>query len=259
MDSLRRAIIAATLTFAASAVGMALQHIVPETALADAKPAVGAITGLFTLLLALVLGLLIYPAFAIFTTQQSEAYALVPMVAKLDGLMAEYGPEAARGRPGLIAALERARVRFFGDHKRGPRTFTYLETRTTAVGVEAYFASLEPATERQRRLLDMSRSLAEQIADAQMLMARQLHNPLPNFLLVIVVAWAAALFFGNGLIAKVNMVVVGADFAGAAAIGSAIFLIAELSNPYTGFIRLDPAGLDGLIALMKAEEEQASS
>jgi hypothetical protein len=254
MYSLRRAVAAAGVAFVASLVGMLLQHVVPDPVLADGKASVGAMVGLFTLLLALVLGLLVWTAFSVYTTQQSEALSLGPLIAELDVAMTEFGPEGARGRSGLIAALERARTRFFGDHRRGPQAYTFEETRATLLGMDAFFDSLEPVTDRQKRLLQSARDLAKQIAEAQMLMARQLFNPLPEFLLVIVVLWASALFLGNGLIAKANPVTIGAHLIGSIAVGSAIFLILELSSPYTGLVRLPSAGIDRLLALLKAEE-----
>ncbi len=254
MHSLKQAAAAALVTFAASALGMLLQYAVPDPILADAKGTVGSMVGLFTLLLALVLGLLIWTAFSIYTTQQSEALSLGPVVAELDLAMEEYGPEGASGRAGLIAALERARVRFFGDHAHGPQAYSFEETQATMGGMNAYFDSLKPSNDRQARLLQSARDLAKQVAETQMLMARQLYNPLPRFLLVIVVLWASALFLGNGLAAKVNVVSIVAHLVGAIAVGSAIFLILELSSPYTGLIRLSSAGLDRVLELLKAEQ-----
>jgi len=43
-----------------------------------------------------------------------------------------------------------------------------------------------------------------------------------------------------------------AHLAGATAIGSAIFLILELSNPYTGLIHMSPAGIDSALSEFKA-------
>ncbi len=63
MHSYQRAIAVALATFGASVVGMLLQHVVPAQVLTDSKGAVGAMVGLITLLLALVLGLLVYTAF----------------------------------------------------------------------------------------------------------------------------------------------------------------------------------------------------
>ena len=250
MHSLSKSIVVAGLTFAASAVGMALQMLLPAQVLAESKGTVGAMIGLVTLLLALVLGFLVYTAFAVFATQQTEAQSLGPLVVELDLALAQYGPEAAGGRAGLQAALQRSRQRFFGDSLRGPQPFTFEETRATLQGLSGFFDSLSPANDKQRQLLASARDLARKFTDTQMLMARQLANPFPPYVLLVVVCWAAALFFGNGLIAAPNIVTVVAHLTGSIAIGSAIFLILELSQPYIGVIRLSSAGLDKLLQVL---------
>src|SRR5271166_2690031 len=63
MHSYQRAFAVACATFGASVIGMLLQHIMPAQVLTDSKGTVGAMVGLITLLLALVLGLLVYTAF----------------------------------------------------------------------------------------------------------------------------------------------------------------------------------------------------
>jgi hypothetical protein len=80
-----------------------------------------------------------------------------------------------------------------------------------------------------------------------MLMARQLANPFPEHLLLVVVLWASAVFLGNGIIAAPNAVTVLAHLVGAIAVGSAVFLILELSHPYSGVIRLSSVPLDRLM------------
>ena len=64
-----------------------------------------AMVGLVTLLLALCSGLLVFTAFSVFTTQQSEAYSLARIVADVDLALELCGPEAAGGRAGLREAL----------------------------------------------------------------------------------------------------------------------------------------------------------
>ena len=194
MHSYQRAIAVALATFGASVLGMALQLVVPAQVLADSRGTVGAMVGLITLLLALVLGLLVYTAFTVYTTQQAEAQGLGPVVIELDVILEEYGPDAMRGRVGLREALGRSRRRFFGDAKRGPQAHTFEETRATMHWMNTYFDSLQPSTERQRRLLISARDLAKTFAETQMLMARQLSNPFPPHLLVVVVLWASLLF-----------------------------------------------------------------
>src|SRR5262245_265816 len=87
MTPLYRAIIVAAITFAASLIGMALQWAVPADVPTASKGSVGAMVGLVTLLLALVLGLLVFTAFSVFTTQQTEAQSLAPVVIELDVLL----------------------------------------------------------------------------------------------------------------------------------------------------------------------------
>jgi hypothetical protein len=254
MHSLTRAIAVALTTFGASLVGMALQWVVPADVLTTSKGSVGAMVGLVTLLLALVLGLLVFTAFSVFTTQQSEAQSLGPVVIELDVILEQYGPEAIRGRVGLREALGRSRRRFFGDARHGPEAHTFEETRATMHWMNTYFDNLQPSTERQRQLLTSAKDLAKKFAETQMLMTRQLSNPFPPYLLVVVVCWASALFLGNGLVATPNGVSVVAHLAGATAIGSAIFLILELSQPYSGVVRLSSAGLDRLLQVLGQAE-----
>jgi hypothetical protein len=250
MHSLNRAIAVAAITFGASLLGMALQWVVPPDVLTASKGSVGAMVGLVTLLLALVLGLLVFTAFSVFTTQRDEAFSLGPMVAEVDLALELYGPEAAGGRAGLLRALERSRVRFFGDLKHGPRPFTFEEMRTIFLSQNSFFDRLKPTTDTQRSLVATARDQVRKIADTQMLMARQLANPFPPHVLTVVICWAAALFLGNGLVAATNTVSVLAHLAGAVSIGIAIFLILELSHPYTGLIRLSPDGIDQVLKVL---------
>jgi hypothetical protein len=256
MHPLYRAIFVAAITFGASVIGMVLQWAVPADVLTASKGSVGAMVGLVTLLLALVLGLLVFTAFSVFTTQRDEAYSLGPMVAEVDLALELYGPEAAGGRAGLRGALQRSRARFFGDSQRGPQPFTFEEMRAIFLSQNGFFDRLKPETETQRGLLATARDQVRKLADTQMLMARQLANPFPPHVLTVVICWASALFLGNGLVAATNTVTVLAHLAGAVSIGIAIFLILELSHPYTGLIRLSPEGIDRVLEILSETEKK---
>jgi hypothetical protein len=256
MRSLNQAGAVAAVAFGASVVGMLLQWVVPADVLTASKGSVGAMVGLVTLLLALVLGLLVFTAFSVFTTQRDEAYSLGPLVAEVDLALELYGPEAAGGRAGLLAALKRSRVRFFGDSKRGPQPFSFEEMRAIFLSQNGFFDRLKPATDAQRSLVATARDQVRKLADTQMLMARQLASPFPPYVLTVVVCWATALFLGNGLVATPNAVTVIAHLAGAIAIATAIFLILELSSPYTGLIRLSPAGIDRVLDILGDAERK---
>ena len=246
MQNLKRSLIAVLATFGAGILGMTLAWLVPAQHLTEARGALGAIVGLVTLLLALVLGLLIWTAFGVYTTQRSQAQALGPIIIECDVSLEDYGPEALEGRKQLRAALARSRARFFGDSSRIPPPWTFDETRGTLGGMNRYFDGLRPTNDMQKSHLANARALANKYTQIQMEMARQLINPVPHFLLVIVVCWSVLIFLGNGLVSNLNPVTVGGYLAGALAIASSIFLILELSEPYSGIFRLSSAGIDGL-------------
>jgi hypothetical protein len=259
MSALYRAIAIAAIAFAASLVGMALQWEVPADVLTASKASIGAMVGLVSLVLALVLGLLVFTAFSVYTTQRDEAFSLGPMVAEIDLALELYGPEAAGGRAGLRSVLERSRLRFFGDAKRGPQPFTFEEMRAIFLDQSKYFDSLKTETDVQRRLVGTARDLVRKFADTQMLMARQLASPFPPYVLTVVICWASALFLGNGLIAPLNTITIIAHLVGAIAIGTAIFLILELSSPYTGLIRLSPAAIDRVLKILGAADTKKAA
>jgi hypothetical protein len=251
MNSLVRAAVVAGATFACGVAGMLIQLALPVQSVTEARGTVGAMIGLITLLLALVLGLLIWTAFSVFTTQQAEAQSLGPMVLELDLALEKYGPEASGGREHLREGLVRSRERFFGDKVHGPRAFTYEESRANMRGLADYFDGLRPETDAQKQHLATARQLAISVAQTQNLMARQLANPVPPFLLVVVACWSGALFLGNGVASSLNAITVVALAAGAIAIASGVFLILELSQPYTGLFRLPSTGIDKMIALLR--------
>jgi len=79
------------------------------------------------------------------------------------------------------------------------------------------------------------------------MMSLQLANPFSRPLLIIVVFWSFFLFCGFGLLSRVNATTLAALAFGAFAVASAIFLILELSQPYTGLFRTSPAALEQTI------------
>jgi hypothetical protein len=154
----------------------------------------------------------------------------------------------------VLTALRRSRAHFFGDSECGPQPFSFDEMRAIFLSQASFFDSLKPRTEQQKGLLATARDQVRKLADTQMLMARQLAHPFPPHVLTVVVCWASALFLGNGLVAATNAVSALAHLAGAISVGIAIFLILELSHPYTGLIRLSPEGIDRVLEILAKVE-----
>jgi hypothetical protein len=69
----------------------------------------------------------------------------------------------------------------------------------------------------------------------------QLNNSISWPFMTILISWACLLFFGFGMLARVNRASIVGLAVGAVSVASAIFLIVELSTPYSGLLRISPA------------------
>jgi hypothetical protein len=89
------------------------------------------------------------------------------------------------------------------------------------------------------------------VEQSRLLMSLQVAaGPVSWFLIAILVFWTASLFFGIGLYAESNTLVIAALAFGALSIAFAIFLILEFGQPYTGLFRVTPAALVQTIEFM---------
>ena len=66
--------------------------------------------------------------------------------------------------------------------------------------------------------------------------------------LTVLVFWICVLFLGFGLFARFNTTVTVALLVGALSVAGAIFLILELSEPYSGLMRISDAPLRNAMA-----------
>ena len=95
----RFACAAALAVFAGGALGLILERLLPdEFTTGGPRDMIGAVVGLLTLLSALVLGLLIWTAFGVYSGQNLAVQTLAVKVLQLDLALADYGPEANAGR-----------------------------------------------------------------------------------------------------------------------------------------------------------------
>ena len=69
-------------------------------------------------------------------------------------------------------------------------------------------------------------------------------------MLVVVLGWSCVLFFGYGLLSDVDALTIVLAALGAICVASAVLLILELSDPYSGLFRMPREGFDGLIRVL---------
>ena len=111
-----------------------------------------------------------------------------------------------------------------------------------------FLDTLHPANESQKQLLGAAAQHYGSIGETRLLMSLQLDNPPSWPLIIAVTSWSCLLFCGLGMLSRVNATTLTALALGAFSVGSAIFLILELSQPYTSLIRISPVGLMQVIA-----------
>ena len=105
--------------FIGGAIGLQLQRVLPEGyTTGGARDMIGAVTGLVTLLLALVLGLLIWTAFGVYSTQKASIQTTALYDLKFDAALVDFGPEAAEGRKILRSGIERTIAQIWGGETR---------------------------------------------------------------------------------------------------------------------------------------------
>jgi hypothetical protein len=243
----------AALILAAGIVGLLLQKLLPEPHTTDRSLAmIGAIVGLFSLLLALVLGTLIGSAFGFYSTQKAELETFASRVVQLDLALAEYGPETMPVRIKMKQTLQGTHDTFWGKDSSSvdPEALKIPAALGDLKAMDEYIASLNPQTPAQRQFAVSAGTNASLIEQTRLLLSLQLASPVSWPLLFVVVSWALILFCGFGLLSRLNATTVVALAFGAFAVGTAIFLILQLSEPFSGMFRLSPGAIEQMLSVL---------
>ena len=114
-------------------------------------------------------------------------------------------------------------------------------------------AELHPSTDAEKQALAAATSTVDAIGKARLQMSFALSNPVSYPLILMVVGWATFLFCGYGLMSKGNPMSIAAGVGGAIAVASAVYLILDLSDPYSGAFRTSSAPLEQVLAVMGKE------
>jgi hypothetical protein len=244
--------VAAIFAFVSGILGLYLGVALPEKHSIDrARDMIGSIAGLFSLLLALVLGTLVGNAYAFYATQKSEMETMASRIVQLDIALAEYGPETAPIRAGVKQTMHTVRDLVWG-------TEAGLQEKDRSIvpaldhlrQFDVAIASLNPQTAAQRQFAGTAAVDASIIEQTRILISLQLASPVSWPLIFVVVSWSLILFCGYGLLSKFNGTTLVALALGAFAVGSAIFLILVLNEPFTGLFRIPSGAWDQTLAAL---------
>jgi hypothetical protein len=256
MSPERFAFLVGVAVFAGGAVGLILQRVLPKKfTTGGPRDMIGAVVGLLTLLSALVLGLLIWTAYGVYAGQNLAVQTLAAKVLQLDFALADYGPDATPLREKVRQNLART----IDEIWRANESDANFVAKNFSAAVESLrnrdkaLAELHPSTDAEKQALAAATATVDAIGQSRLQMSFALSNPVSYPLLVMVVGWSVFLFCGYGLMSKGNAMSIAAGVVGAIAIASAIYLILDLSDPYSGIFRASSAPLEQVLAVMGKE------
>jgi hypothetical protein len=247
LSSLAAAVTVGILIAFSGCLGLFLQSRLAEHYTAErSRDMIGGVVGLLTLLLALVLGLLIWTAFGVFSTQQRGLESIAAKALEFNLEMRHYGPEGDAARELLRGDLISARDQFWGDNSA--MAASYNASYKAMAQLSNVFQRLEPKTDGQKALLAAAQANYAAIGEQRLLMSLQVLSPIAWPLIYAVAGWSCLMFAGMGLLSRPNAATLIMLVLGAASVALAIFLILEFSQPYTSSIRVPPVALDHAIA-----------
>jgi hypothetical protein len=97
---------------------------------------------------------------------------------------------------------------------------------------------LQPNNDSQRALLAQVLSAAANVEQARLSLFTQSHDAIPTPFLVILIFWLAIIFTSFGLFVRPSRIAIVTFFVGGLSVASAIFLILEMGQPFTGLMQI---------------------
>jgi hypothetical protein len=234
--------------FGGALLGMLLRLILPEPHLnPDTKDVIRLSTGLIATLSALVLGLLIASAQSTFQAQSNQIKQITANVILLDNILARSGAEADPVRVLLRSSLNTLVARIWDDGESANTQATPFQASTSANLFFDKLLELKPQNDAQRILQTRAVQIGIDLAQTRILFA-QSNGGIPRPFLAVLVFWLTIIFVSFGLFARPNFIIVGALLACAFCASAAIFLILDLSHPFSGLMAIPSAPLKNALA-----------
>jgi hypothetical protein len=247
MSTLALSCLIFVLTLGAILLGALLRRVLPEHHLSkNSQDVVWISVGVIATIAALVLGLLIAAAKSSFDTQSTQITQITADIILLDNLLAEYGPEA---RP--IREQMRSLIGPFADRLwREKQVSTAAPFELSVSGEKAYLAihALSPQNDLQRSLQSRAAQVSTDLVQTRLTLFAESGNVIPTPFLVILVLWIVIIIASFSLFSDLNVTVFTCLSLFALSASCAIFLILELSKPFSGLMMISSEPLRHALA-----------
>jgi hypothetical protein len=234
-------------------VGALLRQALPDDHLADdAKDIIRLGAGLVGTIAALVLGLLIASAKSSYDTQSSQVQRLTSEVILLDQLLAQYGSEARPIRDLMRQALGPVVEQLWRESRSSATKDSPFVGSALAEDALARIGELAPQTDAQRSLKARAIQVSTDLLQTRLALYVQAGSSIPMPFVTVLVFWLAIIFASFSLFARLNPTLIVALVVFALSASAALFLIAEMSEPFSGMLQIPSAPLRNALAPLGA-------
>ncbi|HEV7733476.1 MAG TPA: hypothetical protein VGR62_15015 [Candidatus Binatia bacterium] len=244
MNSLAIASIVFTCVFGGALLGLVLRRVLPDDHLgSDSKDVVKLAMGLVATMAALALGLLTGSAKSTFDEEDGQLKQVAANVVLLDRTLAHYGPETNDARESIRRLIASRLSTIWPEEGAGSVERDDPEATAAVERIDDQIRALSPQNDTQRTLQGRASETLGDVIRTRWLLLGEAGNSVQRPLLVVLVFWLAALFISFGLFAPRNPTVVTVLAVAAISVAGSIFLILEMNQPFTGFVKISSAPL----------------
>ena len=228
--------------------GMLLRKRIPADHLgAGPKEVIRLGAGLLATLAAVLISLMIASAKNSYDTQAAHFRTLAAYLVETDQLLVQYGPETTQIRILMRQAVPAAIDRIWRE-KRSANQDSAFTSASLAEQINSAIATLSPANDAQRGLKRRIEEASAEIARTRLLMFADGDRAILTPFLLILIFWLAVVFAGYALFVDPSRVVVAALLVFALSVSSALFLVADLSQPFAGVMQIPKEQLRNTLA-----------
>jgi len=220
------------------ALGMALRRRLPAHRLSqETKEVVRLGAGLLATLAAVVISLMIASAKSSYDTQDAHFRQLAAYLVETDQLLAQYGPQGAEVRKLMRQSVPAAIDRIWREKATASQD-TAFTANSLAEQLRNAIDGLSPQSDAQRALKARIMQASDEIARVRLLMYADADKPILTPFFLILIFWLTVIFAGYGLSVEPGAVAAVALLVFALSVSSALFLVADLSQPFAGLMQI---------------------
>lgn len=210
----------------------------------EAKSFLTIALGLITSMVALLLSLQLSSAKTFFDGQELQVAQIGSEAMLLDRALRQAGVGASVARKTLRQTI----ADMLQPSQPNQNLTAGISARSAGEVLYSQIQGISPSNQAEAASKDTALGLVVRLAETVRLNSEVRASSMALPLLAFEISWITLIFIAYGLLAPANRSAVVAVACCAAALAGSIFLIAEMSSPYSGFLRASTAALSAALA-----------